>query len=183
MDLQVIAIIVTVFFVSLGSLLFVTRQLRGGKTFEEAQAEKRLTDKLYGTNKKKNITKKSNAGKKVCSDVFERKLLKEHFQKKTWKRTFPKAFTGLFVILMNIISQNKKEQQKQKSVQQPSAVESDGKTDSGSENDSNASPAANDGKNHVEFTEEEIIAPETNTVQYKVITISSLSINASILGI
>lgn len=70
MDLQVIMIIVTVFFVSLGSLLFVTRQLRGGKTFEEAQAEKRLTDKLYGTNKKKNITKKSNAGKKVCSDFF-----------------------------------------------------------------------------------------------------------------
>lgn len=81
------------------------------------------------------------------------------------------------------ISQNKKEQQKQKSVQQPSAVESDGKSDSGSENDSNASPAANDGKAHVEFTEEEIIAPETNTVQYKVITISNLSINASIPGI
>lgn len=68
------------------------------------------------------------------------------------------------------ISQNKKEQQKQKSVQQPSAVESDGKSDSGSENDSNASPTANDGKVHVEFTEEEIIAPETNTVQYKVIS-------------
>lgn len=70
MDLQVYLIIVTVFFVSLGSLLFVNRQLRGGKTFEEALAEKRqLTEKLYGTNKKKNATKKTNAGKKVCIDV------------------------------------------------------------------------------------------------------------------
>lgn len=66
MDLQVYLIIVTVFFVSLGSLLFVNRQLRGGKTFEEALAEKRqLTEKLYGTNKKKNATKKTNAAKKV----------------------------------------------------------------------------------------------------------------------
>lgn len=66
MDLQVYLIIVTVFFVSLGSLLFVNRQLRGGKTYEEALAEKRqLTEKLYGTNKKKNATKKANAGKKV----------------------------------------------------------------------------------------------------------------------
>lgn len=51
-------------------------------------------------------------------------------------------------------------------MQQPSAVESDGKSDSGSEIDSNALPS--DGKAHVEFTEEEIIAPETNTVQFKV---------------
>lgn len=64
MDLQVYLIIVTVFFVSLGSLLFVNRQLRAGKTFEEVLAEKRqLTDKLYG-NKKKNA-KKANTGKKV----------------------------------------------------------------------------------------------------------------------
>lgn len=67
MELQVYLIIVTVFFVSLGSLLFVNRQLRGGKTFEEALAEKRqLTEKLYGNNKKKNATKKANTGKKVC---------------------------------------------------------------------------------------------------------------------
>lgn len=65
MDLQVYLIIVTVFFVSLGSLLFINRQLRGGKTFEEALAEKRqLNEKLYGS-KKKNASKKSNAGKKV----------------------------------------------------------------------------------------------------------------------
>lgn len=65
MDLQVYLIIVTVFFVSLGSLLFVTRQLRGGKTYEEALAEKRqLTEKLYGS-KKKNAAKKSNTGKKA----------------------------------------------------------------------------------------------------------------------
>lgn len=68
MDLQVYLIIVTVFFVSLGSLLFINRQLRGGKTFEEALAEKRhLTEKLYGTNKKKNASKKSNANKKVSN--------------------------------------------------------------------------------------------------------------------
>lgn len=66
MDLQVYLIIVTVFFVSLGSLLFVNRQLRAGKTFEEVLAEKRqLTDKLYG-NKKKNA-KKANTGKKVST--------------------------------------------------------------------------------------------------------------------
>lgn len=64
MDLQIYLIIVTVFILSLGVLLFVNRQLRSGKTFEEALAEKRqLTDKLYG-NKKKNA-KKANTGKKV----------------------------------------------------------------------------------------------------------------------
>lgn len=64
MDLQVYAIIVAVFLVSLGSLLIVNRQLRAGKTFEEVLAEKRqLADKLYG-NKKKNA-KKTNTGKKV----------------------------------------------------------------------------------------------------------------------
>lgn len=64
MELQVYLIIVTVFLVSLVSLLFVNRQLRAGKTFEEVLAEKRhLTDKLYG-NKKKNA-KKANTGKKV----------------------------------------------------------------------------------------------------------------------
>lgn len=67
MDFQVYLIIVTVFFGSLVSLLFINRQLRGGKTFEEALAEKRqLTEKLYGS-KKKNATKKSNTGKKVFS--------------------------------------------------------------------------------------------------------------------
>lgn len=55
---------------------------------------------------------------------------------------------------------------KQAKVQQQSTVESDGKSDSGSEIDATSPP--NDGKNHVEFTEEEIIAPETNTVQFKV---------------
>ena len=65
MDLQIYLIIITVFFISLGSLIFVNRQLRSGKTFEEALAEKRqLTEKLYG-NKKKNTTKKTNTGKKV----------------------------------------------------------------------------------------------------------------------
>lgn len=69
MDLQVYLIIVTVFLVSLGSLLFVNRQLGNGKTFEEVLAEKRqLTDKLYG-NKKKNA-KKANTGKKVWSIDF-----------------------------------------------------------------------------------------------------------------
>lgn len=65
MDLQIYLIIITVFFISLGSLIFVTRQLRSGKTYEEALAEKRqLNEKLYG-NKKKNTTKKTNTGKKV----------------------------------------------------------------------------------------------------------------------
>lgn len=44
-------------------------------------------------------------------------------------------------------------------------MESDGKSDSGSELEANVV----DGKAHVEFTEEEIIAPETNTIQFKVI--------------
>lgn len=65
MDLQIYLIIITVFFISLGSLIFVNRQLRSGKTYEEALAEKRqLTEKLYG-NKKKTTTKKTNTGKKV----------------------------------------------------------------------------------------------------------------------
>lgn len=69
MELHIYLIIITVFFVSLGSLLFVNRQLRGGKTFEEALAEKRqLNDKLYG-NKKKNA-KKSNTGKKVSISIY-----------------------------------------------------------------------------------------------------------------
>lgn len=68
MEFQVYIIIVTVFLVSLGSLLAVTRQLRGEKTYEEAQAEKRMTEKLYGNNKKKNATKKSNAGKKASTE-------------------------------------------------------------------------------------------------------------------
>lgn len=55
--------------------------------------------------------------------------------------------------------------QSKAAAQQPSAVESDGKSDSGSEIDATN---VSDGKVHVEFTEEEIIAPETNTVQFKV---------------
>lgn len=51
---------------------------------------------------------------------------------------------------------------------QPSAVESDGKSDSGSEYDATGSNASEQQKFHVEFTEEEIIAPDTNTVQFKV---------------
>ncbi|XP_031636294.1 putative leucine-rich repeat-containing protein DDB_G0290503 isoform X2 [Contarinia nasturtii] len=126
MDLQIYLIIFAFFFISLCSLIFVNRQLRSGKTFEEALAEKRqLTEKLYG-NKKKNATKKTNTGKK---------------------------------------NRDRKDAKQQKAPQQHPAVESDGKSDSGSENDSNATP--HDGKAHVEFTEEEIIAPETNTVQFK----------------
>lgn len=63
--------------------------------------------------------------------------------------------------------QNRDKKEAKKVAQQHSAVESDGKSDSGSENDSNT-PHLSDGKNHVEFTEEEIIGPETNTVQFKV---------------
>lgn len=53
-------------------------------------------------------------------------------------------------------------------VQQPSAAESDGKSDSGSEIDANGGANVTDGKVHVEFTEEESIDPETNTIQFKV---------------
>ncbi|XP_055315743.1 ribosome-binding protein 1 isoform X2 [Sitodiplosis mosellana] len=128
MELQIYLIIVAIFFISLGSLVFVNRQLRSGKTFEEALAEKRqLTEKLYGS-KKKNTTKKANTGKK---------------------------------------NRDRKDSKQKKDAQQPSAVESDGKSDSGSENDLSASPHSNDGKAHVEFTEEEIIAPDTNTIQFK----------------
>lgn len=65
MDLQAYLIIVTVFFASLGFLLFINRQINAGKTFEEVLAEKRhLSEKLYGTNKKKkNTWKKSNKKK------------------------------------------------------------------------------------------------------------------------
>lgn len=70
MELQVYLIIVTVFFVSLGSLLFINRHFCGSKTFEQALAEKRqLTEKLYG-NKKKNVSKKSNPNKKVTYSSF-----------------------------------------------------------------------------------------------------------------
>lgn len=58
--------------------------------------------------------------------------------------------------------------QSKAAAQQPLAVESDGKSDSGSEIDANAATNVTDGKIHVEFTEEEFIAPETNTIQFKV---------------
>lgn len=82
MELQVYLIIIAIFFVSLGSLIFVNRQLRSGKTFEEAMAEKRqLTEKLYGTNKKKNTNKKASTAKKViifasvlCPTIFRIEL-------------------------------------------------------------------------------------------------------------
>lgn len=75
MDLQAYLIIVTVFFASLGFLLFINRQINAGKTFEEVLAEKRhLTEKLYGTNKKKkNTWKKTNKKKqqKVTHSAVE----------------------------------------------------------------------------------------------------------------
>lgn len=55
---------------------------------------------------------------------------------------------------------------KQQKVQQHSTVESDGKSDSGSEIDANT--ASNDGKAHVEFIEEEIITSDNSTVPFKV---------------
>lgn len=70
MELQVYAIIAIVFLASFFSLLFINKQLRGGKTFEEVLAEKRhLAEKLYGPSKKKG-TKKVNSGKKVGSTSF-----------------------------------------------------------------------------------------------------------------
>lgn len=64
MGLELYAVIAVIFLVSLCTLLFVNKQLRGGKTYEEVVAEKRLlAEKLYG-NKKKN-TKKNATGKKV----------------------------------------------------------------------------------------------------------------------
>lgn len=49
-----------------------------------------------------------------------------------------------------------------------SAVESDTKSDSG-DDDGNASNASStDAKMHVEFTEADFIAPDTNTIQFKV---------------
>lgn len=155
MELQVYLIIVTVFLVSLFSLLFVNRQLRAGKTFEEVLAEKRqLTDKLYG-NKKKN-TKKANTGKKVSIHRIQNLNLKKQANFRKFSDQYEKK----------IQNRDRKDakQSKAAAIQQPSAVESDGKSDSGSEIDSNVT----DGKAHVEFTEEEIIAPETNTVQFKV---------------
>lgn len=70
MDLQVYLMIVVIFFGSLAFLLFINRHIQSGKTFEEALAEKRrLTEKLYGTNKKKkNASNKSN--KKVKTFIF-----------------------------------------------------------------------------------------------------------------
>lgn len=76
MDLQVYAVIVIVFLVSLCTLLFVNKQLRGGKTYEEVVAEKRLlAEKLYGS-KRKN-TKKNVTGKKVKETDSSRPLLRD----------------------------------------------------------------------------------------------------------
>lgn len=53
--------------------------------------------------------------------------------------------------------------------QQASTAESDQKTDSGSDNETDNNNSVSDSpKLHVEFTEAEIIAPETNTVAFKV---------------
>lgn len=65
MDLQVYAVIVIAFLVSLCTLLFINKEFRGGKTFEELAAEKRQLAHLYGTTKKKSTKKQSNTGKKV----------------------------------------------------------------------------------------------------------------------
>lgn len=76
MELQVYVIIVVVFLASFFSLLFINKQLRGGKTFEEVLAEKRLlTERLYGPTKKKGV-KKANVGKKVwlAIDFYLEKL-------------------------------------------------------------------------------------------------------------
>lgn len=60
MELQVYAIIAIVFLVSLCSLLFINKQLRGGKTFEDVLAEKRqFAEKLYGNSGGKNFNKKN----------------------------------------------------------------------------------------------------------------------------
>lgn len=54
------AIIAIVFLVSLCSLLFINKQLRGGKTFEDVLAEKRqFAEKLYGNSGGKNFNKKN----------------------------------------------------------------------------------------------------------------------------
>lgn len=161
MDLQVYLIIVTVFFASLGSLLLINKQLRGGKTFEEALAEKRqLVDKMYGTSKKKNAGKKANNGKKVTPTQF---------LSANWTFSW---FSFYFFFQNQKGNKNSQDNKAAKATPQPSAVESEGKSDSGSEydaNGSNASPASNDQhKVHVEFTEEEIISPDSNTVQFKV---------------
>lgn len=72
---------------------------------------------------------------------------------------------------MEIQNRNKNSQdaKQQKQLVQQSIAESDDKSDSGSDNDGNmssTSTASNElqAKAHVEFTEAEIIAPETNTV-------------------
>lgn len=67
MDLQSYVIIVTVFFVSLGSLLFVNRQLRGGKE-EEWYQQQQLRLKLYGNKKK--FPPKKTANKKVYFTII-----------------------------------------------------------------------------------------------------------------
>lgn len=169
MDLQVYLIIVTVFFVSLGSLLFINRQLGGGKTFEQAWAEKRhLNEKLYGNSKKKNASKKSNTNKKVYISKYivicQFILFKFGVQINKCNYSLPQHCN------QNRGGKNAQEAKQQQ--QKHSAVESETKSDSGSENEENASSAStasneNAPKIHVEFTEAEIIAPETNVV-YKV---------------
>lgn len=74
------------------------------------------------------------------------------------------SVTNNFLSLWLQNRDRKDAKQSKAAAQQPSAVESDGKSDSGSEIDANVT----DGKAHVEFTEEEFIAPETNTIQFKV---------------
>lgn len=83
----------------------------------------------------------------------------------TWKETNFSIFSNQFKLQNR---DRKDAKQAKAAAQQPSAVESDGKSDSGSEIDANSAANVTDGKFHVEFTEEEIIAPETNTVQFKV---------------
>lgn len=75
------------------------------------------------------------------------------------------------------MAKNRERKQTEKSSKhQPAAVESDQKSDSGSDNDADNNNGADSPKLHVEFSEAEIIAPETNTVTFKVRTMHPLSV-------
>lgn len=183
MDLQVYAVIAIVFLVSLCSLLYVNKQLRGGKTYEEVLAEKRQFEKLYGP-KKKNVKKANAGGKKVWSRDAQNSdkisklkhsqfativtrffcffcfLLFDHSIFYHFENNEPDQLTEMYLSQNRDRNSNKEKSPKQQTL----AIESDQKSESGSElEQTNEQP-----KLHVEFTEAEIITTDTYAIAFKV---------------
>lgn len=182
MDLQVYAVIAIVFLVSLCSLLFINKQFRGGKTFEEVLAEKRqFAEKLYGTSGGKNFNRKNpkklneKNNKKVSLEenhqsiehvyiyIYDNFCIFFHHPKCILRSLYVLSACRPYIILSMIQHKDRANNNRKNQEKGAASSEGDAQSDSGSGDDIHA-PTTPDNKLHVEFVEEEIIAAEDNTV-------------------